>query len=55
MCASKVKLWIYLRVEKLMYMQHHKKTRELKNMIRSSVNSVLQHTAFCCLQINFKV
>jgi len=47
---------MYLQVEKLMYMEpRKKKTRELKNKIRSSLNSVLQHAAFCCSQITFKV
>ena len=46
---------MYLQVEKLMYMEPHKKTRELKNKIRSSLNSVLQHAAFFCSQITFKV
>ena len=57
MCANtrKFKLWIYLQVEKLMYMEPSKKTRELKNMIRSSVNFLLQHTACCCSQVTFKV
>jgi len=36
---NELKLWIYLQVEKLMYMERRKKTRELKNVIRSSVNS----------------
>jgi len=55
MCANKLKLWIYLQVEKLMYTEPRKKTRELKNMIRPSVNSLLQHTASCCSQVTLKV
>jgi len=50
MYANKMKLCFYLQIEKLMYMETRKKTRELKNMIRSSVNSLLQHTASCCSQ-----
>jgi len=55
MFANKLKLWIYLQVEKLMYLEPRKKTRGLKNMIRSSVNSLLQHTASCRSLITFKV
>ena len=55
MCADKLNLWIYLQVEKPMYMEPRKKTRELKSMIRSSVNSLLQHTACCFSQISVKV
>ena len=54
MCANKLKLWIYLQIEKLMYMEHHKNTRELKNMIHCSVNSLLQHS-FLLLTDNFQV
>jgi len=40
---------------KLMYMEPRKKTRELKNKMHSSVESLLQHTASCCSLIKFKV
>jgi len=55
MCANELKLCIYLQVERLMYMEPRKKPRELKNMIRFSVNSLLQHKSSCCSLINFTV
>jgi hypothetical protein len=51
--SNKLKLWIFLQVEKLMYMEPRKKTRELKNMIRCSVKSPATHS-FMLLTDNFQ-